>query len=451
MMFFLGFIFFILLVVIHEYGHFLVAKRNGVEVEEFGIGFPPKLVGKKMGKGIFESYYTINLLPLGGFVRLKGENDADTRKGSFGAASMGAKARIILAGVLMNFLAAIVIFTGLAWVGMPQLLPDQYSVESDSTLIRDDLLFAFIEEGSPADKAGLKIPDQIVSIGGEQVVDSENLFNLTESLKEEIVDVEYIKAGEDQITTVPVDLNEHNDKDGYFGATFTQEGETVVLSYVEPDSPADKAGLGATDSIVRFNGEYVSSSDALTGLSFDFRGKDIEIVYKRVAETGNSKATISLNEESDRNGALGANTAEIQQKRYTWSAPIVGVGTTVQFSVETLKGLGGIFADLFAGNFSEASEDVSGPVGVVVILQGAGTFGFTYLMSLIGIISLTLAVMNALPIPALDGGRLAVTALFKFLKKPLTPNKEQWIHGTGFAILLGLILLITIVDVDRFF
>ena len=87
MIFILGIILFISLVVLHEYGHFLVAKKNGVEVEEFGIGFPPKLFGKKMGKGIFEGYYTINLLPLGGFVKLKGENDADKRKGSLGAAS----------------------------------------------------------------------------------------------------------------------------------------------------------------------------------------------------------------------------------------------------------------------------------------------------------------------------------------------------------------------------
>ncbi|MDQ5958805.1 MAG: regulator of sigma protease, partial [Patescibacteria group bacterium] len=134
----LGLFLFFMLVVLHEYGHFLVAKRNGVDVEEFGVGFPPKLFGKTFGKGIFKSYYTVNLLPLGGFVRLKGENDAATEKGSLGAASTNVKLRIMLAGVAVNFVAALIFFTIVAWVGMPQIVPNQFTVASDSKVIRQD-------------------------------------------------------------------------------------------------------------------------------------------------------------------------------------------------------------------------------------------------------------------------------------------------------------------------
>ena len=120
-----GIILFILLIVLHEYGHFLVAKRNGVDVEEFGIGFPPKIWGKKLGKGIFEGYYTINLLPLGGFVKLKGESGDDLDKGSFKIASGKAKLKIMLAGVAMNLVAAFVILTIVALFGMPKLINNQ--------------------------------------------------------------------------------------------------------------------------------------------------------------------------------------------------------------------------------------------------------------------------------------------------------------------------------------
>ena len=107
----LGFVLFVLLVVVHEYGHFIMARRNNVEVEEFGIGFPPRAWKKKLKSGML---FTINWLPLGGFVKLKGEHDADKAKGSYGAASLWAKTKIIGAGVVMNLLVAIAMFTLLA-------------------------------------------------------------------------------------------------------------------------------------------------------------------------------------------------------------------------------------------------------------------------------------------------------------------------------------------------
>ena len=137
--------------------------------------------------------------------------------------------------------------------------------------------------------------------------------------------------------------------------------------------------------------------------------------------------------------------------RSTWSAPIVGIGTTAQFTVETLKGLGGAVANLFSGNAKEAGESVTGPVGIVVVLQNLSEQGLVFVLFLIGVISVSLAVMNILPIPALDGGRLFVMGLFKVLKKPLSKELEEKIHGTGMLVLLMLAALITVVDIKRFF
>ena len=362
MLFALALVFFVLLVIVHEFGHFIAAKRNGVEVEEFGIGFPPKIFGKKLGKGFWRTEYSLNWLPLGGFVRLKGETDADKRKGSFGAASLRAKVKIMMAGVGMNLLAALAIFTFLAFVGMPRLIPDQYLPETADAVKTQDLVrVAYVQPGSPTEAAGLQEGDSLITFAGTDVTESDQLFELTE-----------INAG--------------------------QTVELVVL---------------------------------------DQEGK-----------TRTVKATLNDNDEE---GYLGLGPADLETVRYTYNAPIVGAVTTWQFGFETMRGLGNLVIDLFTAQFEEASESVSGPVGVVVILQSATEFGVLYVLALIGLISLTLAIMNALPIPALDGGRLAVTLLFKAMNKPLTEKTEQLIHGIGFAVLMILVLLITVVDIDRFF
>ena len=357
----LAIIFFIILIVVHEYGHFLAAKRNGVEVEEFGIGFPPKVVGKTFGRGIWRSYYTINLLPLGGFVRLKGEADEDTEPGTYGAATFWVKTKIILAGVFMNLVVAWLMFTGLALSGIPSLIDNQFSLDS-ATPTKDYIAIGLVSEDSPAERADLEVGDQLVFIGERQITASQDLFDATDEYAGLTVQVGFIRDGQDRI--VAVELN-----DG------------------ESDEP--KLGVGPAD---------------------------IEV---------NSYSLLE--------------------------APIVGAGTTVQLAAETYKGLGGLLSSIFRGDFAEAADNVSGPVGIFVILDNASVFGFEYLLMFIGIISLTLAVMNSLPLPALDGGKLAVSGLFKLLRRPLTKDVEASIHGSGFVLLMILILLITYVDVQRFF
>ena len=158
----LGLVLFIFLVVAHEFGHFMVARRNGVQIEEFGIGFPPRIWSRKTKKGYL---FSINWLPLGGFVKLKGENDADESKGSLGAASLWSKSKILLAGVAMNLIVCFVLLTIIAIIGMPQLVANQFTIKTDTTTTGEKVLVGYIEPKSPAASIGLKSSDQLEGIG----------------------------------------------------------------------------------------------------------------------------------------------------------------------------------------------------------------------------------------------------------------------------------------------
>jgi len=376
---FIGFICILLLVVAHEAGHFFAARRSGVEVEEFGVGFPPKAktLGVKNG-----TEYTLNWLPLGGFVKLKGESDSDTRLGSFGAARLRDKVKIMVAGVGVNFLIAFLLFTLISLIGMPQLVENQYTLSGNETVQRQDVLAGFVAEGSPAEQAGLQQNDVIRSIknNGALCLDS-----------------------------------------------------------------------NCGDFVLRESNDLGKATEALSG-------QNVTITIERSGEE-QSISTLLLTEEEvsaskntdDPKGYLGVVPNEYSTKRYSlWAAPIVGAGTTVQFTQLTLEGLGNIVSGLFRGEVEQATEQVSGVVGVGFIFSSASFLGPVFMLMIVAVISLSLAIMNTLPIPALDGGRLFVTLLFRALKKPLTKETEEKIHGSGFLALMILFVLITVVDVQRF-
>lgn len=366
-----GLVLFVSLVVVHEFGHFLAARRNGVEVEEFGIGFPPRAWSKRLKGGLLLS---LNWLPLGGFVKLKGEHDADTTPGSFGAASLLTKTKIMLAGVGMNLVAAWVLFTLIALVGMPKLIDGQFSVNHDAHITKQEVLVGYVEAGSPAAKAGLRPRDRLVSLQPE--------------------------GGPVHTFTTAQDLA---------ATTHANPGRTVELTYLHD-------GQTKTSSVQLRSKTEVDAS----------------------LKTDNPK------------GYLGIAPTEYVLQRYSWSAPIQAVGVMAQFTKLTFAGLGHALAGLFSGNTAQATSEVSGPVGIVVLLKDGSLLGYQFVLMIIAVISLTLAIMNVLPIPALDGGRLFVTLIYRMFRKPLTQKQEEWIHGTGFALLMVLFVLITVVDVHRF-
>lgn len=374
----IGLLLLVFLVVVHELGHAIAARRNGVVVEEFGIGFPPQAWAKKLKNGVL---LTLNWLPLGGFVKLQGENDSANKKGDYGAASFWAKTKILLAGVAINWLVAVVIFTGLAITGLPKftgVVDNQFFVASDAVEVK----------------------------------------------------------------------------------------QPVAIAELVPGSPADKAGLELGDELLRFNGVPIPEPATLNKLTLENRGKQVEIIYSRGGSESTTTAQLNANND-DSKGYLGVGPGQRVLVKSTWSAPAVGVVTTYQLTEATLKSLGSTVANFVTGvasklspngetreeggeKLEEVSNNIAGPIGILgVIFPAAREAGFSSLMLLTAIISLTLAVMNALPIPALDGGRWFVMALFRVLKKPLNKELEEKIHATGFMVLMGLIILVTFADVSK--
>jgi regulator of sigma E protease len=222
----------------------------------------------------------------------------------------------------------------------------------------------------------------------------------------------------------------------------------VVVTFVVEGSPADQAGIQASNEIISFNGQELSSSQDLAPLAQSLSGQTVEVVFE--GENGLTSRDIRLNDEASEDGFLGVSTGDFVVERSTWSAPIRGTVLTGQFAWLTLEGLGSTLASLFSGQGSEAAANVAGPVGIVVLLNDVSQAGLNFVLMFVALISVTLAVMNALPIPALDGGRLFVTWLFRAIKRPLTAPLEEKIHATGMAVLMGLVILITVVDVRRF-
>jgi len=402
-----GLLILMLLVTGHELGHFIAARRNGVEVEEFGICFPPRAIAwrkvggkwrrlKKKewdnppGKGLILS---LNWLPIGGFCQMKGESDADKEEGSFGAASYWKKTKILFAGVAVNWLMAFVILTVLAWIGMPHFLDNQFEMQGDTqTIVTMPVTIGEVKENSPAAKAQLK--------EGDVVMQMRSL-----SCKEGVCD--------------------------------NPDGERVVINVV--------------DDLLDFDAKYA--------------GQMVYMTYDRDGET--SIAEVELN-GSDAEYILGAGISGNAIYRSSWSAPIVGFMTTAQITGETFKGVGQLLWNLVSGvvrqlNFFDqgaresgaeavkaAGDSVSGPVGIIgVLFPNMLSTGFGNLMFLTALISISLACMNVLPIPALDGGRWLLITIFRMRKKELTKKAEEKIVGRAFMVLLIIVAIVTVIDVTR--
>lgn len=379
----LGLFVLVLLVVLHELGHAIVAKRNGVKVEEFGIGFPPaakkwKAKQSFLGKDVT---FSLNWLPLGGFVRLKGEYDSAKGEGTYGGSTFWVKTKILLAGVVMNWITAIVLFTALAVIGMPKVLPNQVQLPFDIDVRR-----------SP-----------------------------------------------------------------------------VTIAKITPNSPADKIGLKANDELIKINGQPLTEAEKLSVITKQNAGKKVRVEYRRDGKE--SSLDVQLNDEKTvkTGGYLGVVPNQAEKMYSTWSAPIVGVATTGQLSYETIKGVGvllvktvhGLIGQIFGSAESKESartdlasvgESVAGPIGILgVLFPSVVNSGIEQIIFVAALISLTLAVMNILPIPALDGGRWFTMTIFRLFKKDLTKEREENIQATGMLILLILTILVTISDVGKLF
>jgi len=347
-----------ILVFIHELGHFTVARWVGVHVEEFGFGLPPRIWGKKVGRTI----YSINWLPIGGFVKLAGEDedseDTSKLKGKmkeyFFARSKKERAAILLAGVTMNFVLAVGITTYLLTQGV-------FEPAGRTHVER-------VVASSPAEKAGIQVGDIITSI----------TYTLDEG------------TTETKAITLPAELIE---------ASRVHAGKEVTIALLR-------------------NGER----------------RVTPLVPRKDPPPGE--------------GAIGVAISDLEERKYPLvEAPGKALVMNIMRAKEMLVGIGTTLAKLV--QLQSPGADVAGPIGIAQITGQAVKFGWRATLEFMSILSLNLAVLNVLPIPALDGGRLLFIFLEKILGKRVRPAFEHSAHQIGMIVLLFLVLLVSINDILR--
>jgi regulator of sigma E protease len=347
----------VVLILVHEFGHFIVAKLSGMRVDEFGIGYPPRVWGKKIG----ETEYTINALPFGGFVRIYGEDETNPdvleSAKAFSSRPKVAQALTLVAGVAMNLLLAYLLITVTLVMGTPRALTDEEVAGAQNV----QLMISGVLPGSPAAEAGLMVGDSVTSITTGQASSS--------------------------------------------------------FSGSDPD-----------DFIA-----FVSANTQPLSLSFE-RNDEIQTV------SVTPKAGV-LSENPTR-AALGVSVAQVGVIAVPLTrAPIEGAVLTWGVTKETAKGL-----VLFLANAVTLQADlaqVSGPVGIAGAVGSAYSDGVAALLSIAAIISINLAIINLLPLPALDGGRLLFVGIEAIIRRPIKPSVAATVNGIGFALLILLMLVVT--------
>ncbi len=346
------------LVLIHEWGHFFAARKAGIRVDEFGLGFPPKAFSMKKG----ETEYSINWVPLGGFVKIYGEDgDGAGDPDSFGAKRLWVRMAVVCAGVAMNFLCAIVLLSFGFWYGIPQVI--QKDAPYAAREVKVTVLH--IAPGSPAELAGIKIGDAIMKI----------------------------RAGTKEVAIT--------DAKALQDAVAEHKGEEIVVAVSRGKEYMEK--------------KIVPRTDALEG-----------------------------------EGPLGVAIDTTGIVSYPWHrAPIEGVKTAFSLAWLFLSTFGAVLWSLFRHGTMIA--DISGPVGIGALTYQVTQLGFSYFIHFAAIISLNLAIINALPIPALDGGRFLFLLIEGIKGSPVSRRFEKIAHTAGFAVLIALMIAVTVRDVIKLF
>ena len=366
------FVILLVLVLVHEFGHFFTAKKFGIRVDEFGFGFPPKLFGIKKG----ETEYTFNLLPLGGFVKIFGENgEVEARPNVLGLASLDAsrsfvnkpkwqQAIVLFAGVFANFMLAWLLFS----IGLMSGFPTSVGSEIGGQPLKNiNLVVISVTPNSPAEIAGFKSGDKIIKIrSGENsttFISPETVKSFVVASKGKEIEIEYIRGLEKTLTrTKIIPAVPEGGGEPYIGITMDQIGIAQL-----PFLSAFKEGM-------RLN-LFVTKNTAVG-------------IYRLILE-----------------GVQGK------------------------------------------GSFAS----ITGPVGMVGIVGDAYQFGFVYLLSFAALISINLAIINLLPFPALDGGRLFFLLIEKIKGSALNPKIANAANMIGFVVLILLMVFVTYHDIVKIF
>lgn len=400
------------LIFIHELGHFTVAKLCKVKVNEFAIGFGPT-IWKKQGK---ETKYAIRLIPLGGFVSMEGEEEQSENEGSFSKASIPKRIAIVLAGAIVNIVFAVCLYFGLTSTAGTFV-----SNEIDSTI-----------EGYSAQTAGLEAGDKIIEVNNKKIKSKYDLDKVMTKENGEPIDLKVERNGNvEEYKIKPTEIE--NKATGIY-----LDNKCKIIS-VDKESSAEKQGIKANDKLVKINGEPVEENreKAIEILQKDKEKEKIQMTVQR----GEAEIIIDLMPETVSTYYLGVN---MKMAEDTFINRCINGGIqTKEFVVSIIDNL----KQLFTGKVG--IDQMMGPVGISEVV--AQTNGFREFFQMMALISLSLGITNLLPILALDGGKILILLIEAIRRKPMKPETELNIQLLGFAILIGLSLIVTYNDILRIF
>ncbi|MEM1269275.1 MAG: RIP metalloprotease RseP [Bacteroidota bacterium] len=437
------------LVFVHELGHFLAAKLFGMRVEQFSIGFPPKIVGKTVG----DTEYRIGAVPLGGYVKISGMVDesldtdnlaSEPEPWEFRAKPVWQRIIVICAGVVFNIIFAVGVYMGLNLAYGEEYLPME-RVES-----------LYIESGSFADSLGLKTGDSVVSINGEPVERYGDLLSVNTLLADQAV-ITVDRAGQRVDLRAPEDVLTRlvrSQKDGGSLTGGVYVSPFVQILGVSNDSPAEEAGIESGDILVEVAEQPVRLVRELTGQLQQAGETEIPVRVRR-AETGAIEDVLVTPRESDGRIVMGVSVADsdsVLMNRDLYESRPFGIGEALAKGVTDTWESGKLqvvgLRKIISGKES-FRENVGGPVMIARETKRAADRGGRSFWQLLAMLSVILAIMNILPIPALDGGHLVFLIYEGITRREPSLKVRMVMQQVGMVLLLGLMVFLVFNDFLR--
>jgi regulator of sigma E protease len=436
------------LVAVHEFGHYWVAKKLGFKVLRFSIGFG-KPLWTRIGKDADKTEYCISALPLGGYVNLLNERDGEVDPAdlprAFGRRPILHRIAVLLAGPGMNFLFAIVLYAALAMIGTDAVKP----------------VIGMVQDGSPAALAGLRQGDEVIRVGDREVGDTEELqIALIRRFSDDgLLPLRVRRDGGERTVTIRVEgerraLTEPGRLLPGLGFDLASWISDVKVDKVPADSAGAKAGLQAGDRLIAVDGRSVANMQAFQAAVQRAAGSDISIEIERAGRRMSLAATVpAVTEDGKRIGRLGIMLAEgtrswppgvrITRRAGPLDALGEGVVKTWEMSAMTVQMLWRVVT----GQVS--AKNISGVVSIAEFAGMSVMLGFTAFLSFLAIISVSLGVLNLAPVPLLDGGQVVYQVVEAVKGSPLSERAQIFGQQVGIALIVLLMSLAFYNDISR--
>jgi regulator of sigma E protease len=414
------------LIFVHELGHFLAARRLGVRVLTFSLGFGPKIL--KFTRG--DTEYCISAIPLGGYVKMAGESPDDPRSGApdeFLSKSKWERFQVLIMGPVMNIVLAVVVLAIVLAQGaeMPAYLGQPPVV-------------AAVDAGSPAERAGMRAGDRILTVGGERTATWDAAELAVKMRPNRAVPI----TVERDARTLAFDVQSTSEGRWEAGAIGVTPMVRPMARALEKGDPADKAGMKPGDVIVSVNGMLMSSAEALTTAIRANAEKPIDLVISRNGAEQHLAVTPTRKEGR---GWIGI-TIVAETRSFTpgpFEAVRMSVVQNATSGVMIFKILGGLFTG------STSVRQLQGPVGIAQLSGESAEAGFIHLLNLMAIISLNLGLLNLMPVPVLDGGHILIMALEGVARRDFSMAAKEKMLLAGFVVLMMLMVTVIYNDLTR--